>query len=195
MITGFLHRARWLALGLPLLVMASASADSKAPKIKVGDVPPSYLGIDGDGEPVNLSNHKGKVVVVTFWASWCGPCRKELPIMENVQRQAGADRLRVIAVNIDNERSDRRAMRRELKGWQLLMTTDEDKKARSAYGVDGIPHMVMVDHLGEVAFRHIGYSEELLPKIVEELNVLLEDQEAATPSTAAVDTQAFSGGP
>jgi len=160
----------------------SCFAATSAAAPKVGDIPPSYVGEDVAGQAVDLSAHVGKVVVVTFWASWCGPCMKELPVLENVQRQAGESRLRVIAVNIDSERDDRRRMKRRLKDFQLLMTTDEDKRARAAYGVQGIPHMIMIDHLGEVAFRHVGYSEETLPRIVEELNVLLEDaEEAATP--------------
>ena len=82
----------WLAV---LLTGAAQAAP------KVGEVPPTYVGVDAEGNAVDLFGFKGKVVVVTFWASWCGYCLKEIPVLENVQRQAGDGRIRVIAVNID----------------------------------------------------------------------------------------------
>ncbi|TAH46689.1 MAG: TlpA family protein disulfide reductase, partial [Gammaproteobacteria bacterium] len=83
----------WLAV---LLTGAAQAAP------KVGEVPPTYVGVDAEGNAVDLFGFKGKVVVVTFWASWCGYCLKEIPVLENVQRQAGDGRIRVIAVNIDD---------------------------------------------------------------------------------------------
>ena len=163
----------WLAV---LLTGAAQAAP------KVGEVPPTYVGVDAEGNAVDLFGFKGKVVVITFWASWCGYCLKEIPVLENVQRQAGDGRIRVIAVNIDDDNAKRRQMRARLKDFQLLMTTDKDKKARKAYGVGGIPHLVMIDPEGKLAYRHVGYDKEMLPEIVDELNGLLEEaDDAAEP--------------
>ena len=62
-----------------------------------GDLPPSALGRDANDHDVRVEDMHGKVVVVTFWASWCGYCLKELPILANIQKLAGADNLQVVA--------------------------------------------------------------------------------------------------
>ena len=89
----------WLATLLASTALLLASVAHAIPQ--VGDVPPSYLGKDQKGKKVELADLRGKVVIVTFWATWCVPCRKELPVLETIQRHAGQDRVRVVAVNIE----------------------------------------------------------------------------------------------
>lgn len=145
-------------------------------RLEWGDVPPDSLGIDKDKREVKVSDYRGKVVVLTFWATWCGYCLKELPILENVQRKLGPDRVAVVAVNTDKDQDKYRAMRRKMKDFQLTMTVDRgDPDVSAAYEVSGLPHMLMIDKQGKVAFTHVGYSEEMLPRIVDEINELLEE--------------------
>lgn len=152
-------------------VISSATAQAVR-----GEAPPDELGIDKDKHAVRVSDYRGKVVVLTFWASWCGQCLKELPILESVQRKAGRSQVAVVAINSDKDRSDYLAMRRRMKDFTMTMTEDQrDRSIAKRYGVNGYPHLVMVDKQGLVAFTHRGYSEESLPKIVEEINTLLEE--------------------
>jgi thiol-disulfide isomerase/thioredoxin len=153
-------------LALGLAVHADAA-------VVVGDAPPDSLGKDRDGNELSLAAQHGKVVVLTFWASWCTYCLRELPVLENVQRRLGKSRVEVVAINVDEEPGKYIAMRRRLKGFELDVTVDEKHLAHE-YGVRGLPHMVLVDKQGKVAFVHEGYSEKSLPQFVEQINGLLD---------------------
>lgn len=145
-------------------------------KLEWGDVPPDSLGMDRDKREIKVSDYRGKVVVLTFWASWCGYCLKELPVLENVQRKLGPGRVAVIAINTDKDPDKYRAIRRKMKDFELTMTVDSrEEDVAKLYGVTGLPHMLMIDKNGMVAFTHVGYSEEMLPRIVDEINELLEE--------------------
>lgn len=143
--------------------------------VGIGDVPPDALGKDRNGEQVHVSDYRGKVVVLTFWASWCSYCREELPLLENMQRRVGKDRITVVAVNTDKERKDYLALRRGMTDFELTMTADERTLGiAKEYDVTGLPHMLMIDKSGRVSAVHVGYSKQMLPRIVDEINALLD---------------------
>jgi thiol-disulfide isomerase/thioredoxin len=145
----------------------------------IGDVPPDNLGRTSNGEEVRVADQHGKVVVVTFWASWCGYCRQELPVLAGLQEAAGKDRMTVVAVNYKDERKVYRALVRALKDVQLTMTHDADGAIGKAYGVDGIPRLLMIDRDGKVAYVSVGYDTDSLDEIVDAANKLLA--QPATP--------------
>lgn len=163
-------KAAAAAFALAMLVNASAA------DLRAGDIPPDYLGRDRAGDDITLGALRGKVVIVTFWASWCGYCRRELPVLEQVQRHVSADRLRVIAVNFKEDRDTFRAMLRKLKGWQTTFTRDGDGRIGHDFGVNALPHMYIVGADGTIAFTDEGYSEGDLPQIVNEINRVLAAQ-------------------
>jgi peroxiredoxin len=160
-----------LALGGGL---SAHSAPPASPELRAGDVAPDLLGEDRDGNTIRVSDHRGKVVALTFWATWCSYCLKELPILENLQRRLGKARVEVVAVNIDKDRADYIAMRRRLKGFELTMAEDDRKQSvASAYGVSNLPHLVLIDKAGRLARVHVGYAESMLGGFVDEINTLL----------------------
>src|SRR5262249_28012720 len=97
-----------------LLGLALAATAAQAGALKVGDAAPDYLGRDGSGKQVHLSDYRGKLVIVTFWASWCTPCRKELPVLATIQKEATHDRLQVFAVNWQENRDQFLQIKRAL---------------------------------------------------------------------------------
>ncbi len=97
--------------------------------LEIGDIAPNYLGRDSStGNDVNLEDHKGKVVIITFWASWCTPCIKELPILETIQRNIGIEFIKVVAINFEEDRKQYRKIKNALSSSKLTLTHDKRGK-------------------------------------------------------------------
>lgn len=178
--------ARVLASLLLFLPMASAIAkDAASPT--VGSLPPALLGKDRAGNEVDLDALRGKVVIVTFWASWCPPCRKELPVLGHFQRVVGRDALEVVAINYKEPRRAFTDLVRQNRDIDLTWVHDARGSVSDLYGVQSLPHMFMLDREGRVAHVHRGYSEQALPGIINEVLGLLPDEVKSRPaaSTAA----------
>lgn len=146
---------------------------------KPGDIPQDEMGKTLDGQEIKVSDYKGKVVIVSFWASWCGPCRKELPVLSGIQKQATTDKLQVISVNMDEERSTFKKLTEILAHTDMKLVHDGRRRAARKYGVEGIPHMVIIDESGHVAAVHIGYSEAQLPALIDEINEIANRKPAS----------------
>lgn len=153
----------------------------------------NYVGKTLDGAEVLLSQHRGKVVVVSFWATWCPYCLKELPILNGLQKLAGKEQMYVVAVNTE-ERAVFRKVVRALDKMDLSFAYDPDKRAQKAYKVNGIPHMLIIDRDGKVVQTYRGYAESALDGIVAEINKALatpaSDQGTQAGMTPEKDEQA-----
>lgn len=159
---------------LPLIFATSTVFAVSDPVI--GDKAPDVeLGVTSAGKSVKSADYAGQVVVVTFWASWCGPCKKELPIMENLQ-ELGKGQIQVVAVNIE-DREKFKKIARILKDQQMQFANDQHEISQRAYHVKGIPHMIIIGRDGRILDVHTGYGEAAIPTIVDEINSAL----AATP--------------
>lgn len=159
-----------------LLIGAAAAAKAE---VVVGEPPPDLLGKDRDGTQVRFSDHRGKVVVISFWASWCTYCLKELPALEGIQNAAGSGQLQVVAVNFKEEPALYRRLLHKLKDAQMTFTHDRTGAIGDGYGLRGLPFLVIVGRDGRVAYTHAGYGEQTLDRIIEEINDLLSE---AAPS-------------
>jgi thiol-disulfide isomerase/thioredoxin len=170
-------------------VHAADPAVARAAGPKVGDPAPTVLGKDRDGDAVDLADHRGKIVVVTFWASWCGPCRHELPMLDDLQKQAGNDFLQVIAVNEDEDYQSYRAMLRQMKGFSLMLVRDNGRAAFDRYDIKAYPNLWIIDPQGKVADHEVGYGEDSFDGIVRKIREVMvreiEAQKAAGAAPAA----------
>lgn len=162
-----------LHVGLVLFVIFAVTAPSAyAEQPKVGDLAPPSLGKTVDDLPVNVGQSSGKVMVVTFWASWCAPCRAELPMLSKLQKVAGPDQIRVVAVNIEKGWEFRRLVHR-LPQLELTLTNDSDGKVSAAYGVSAIPHLVFIGRDGRILNVRRGYDGKHLDEIAADINAAL----------------------
>ncbi len=171
-------RLRIFANAILLFVVAlPAYAAATQTAVNVGDDPPDFLGKDAHGDPVLVSNHSGKLVIVSFFASWCGPCRKEIPMLAAIQKTLGREKLVVVTVNYKEDRSVVKQLRRTLKDYEVTITHDYKGTIGESYGVNGIPHMIIVGKNGKVAAKHVGYGESSLVKVVDDINRLARASE------------------
>lgn len=154
-----------LALGWATIAMAAP------PRLHAGDVAPDIVGHDREGQPVTISSYGGRVVVLSFWASWCGPCRKELPILEGIQRTA-KDRVQVLAINIESEDVYRK-IAPQMASLAITVASDSGKQSQAEYGVNGIPHMVIIGKDGRILRVHRGYSDAGVDEAIDDLNKAL----------------------
>ena len=154
------------------LALSAHAVENPPPRLGPGDSLPAVLGIDISGDKTESAAYAGKVMVVTFWASWCAPCRKELPMLDGIQKVAGKDKLQVVAVNIE-ERDVFRKVAKVLAPLSVKITHDYGREASQAFGVKGIPHCAIVGRDGKILAVHRGYSEDSLDSIIAEINEAL----------------------
>ena len=154
------------AIGSSCLVTAAMAAPRR------GDFAPDEVGVDSNGERVSLATHAGKALVISFWATWCPYCLKELPILNNIQRAAGKSQMHVLAVNTESREVYRKVVR-VLSELDIQVTHDSNGKGQAAFGVKGIPHMAIVGRSGRIISVYRGYAESSLDAITADINAAL----------------------
>lgn len=119
---------------------------------------PDFTLRSADGRNLRLKEQRGQVVLVNFWASWCGPCRQEMPQLNRLYDKYRAAGFTLLAVNIDDDAGlgTRTAARWELHFPVLL---DADKAVSKLYDLGSMPATVLIDRDGRVRYLHRGYRE------------------------------------
>ena len=136
-------------------------------------VAPDFNLLDTNGSPVALSRHRGKLVLLNFWATWCGPCREEMPSMEKLSRNFSGG-LAVLAVN---QRENAALVNKFMKALGLNFTTPLDTTARVAgyYRVYGIPVSYLIDRNGQAIGMKSGSMDWSSPAVFDVIQRLIGD--------------------
>lgn len=123
---------------------------------RVGNPAPDFTLPTLGGNPVRLSNHGGKVVFLNFWATWCPPCRQEMPSMEFLyQRLKGRD-FEMLAVSIDTKGADHVQSFVATYGLTFPILLDPNKKVYRLYGLTGVPETFIINKKGDILLKIIG---------------------------------------
>jgi len=140
-----------IAATVILGALLCGAADSTA----VGDMAPDFSRPDLAGKPVRLADYHGKLVLLNFWASWCGPCLEEMPKFSGWQREYGAQGLQVIGVSMDDDSAAaRRLIARHPVAYPILIGDAEF--GESFGGVLGLPLTYLIDPKGRIVARYQG---------------------------------------
>lgn len=105
---------------------------------------------------LDLSRYKGKVVLVDFWASWCGPCKQSFPFMQGLAGRYGANDLVVLTVNVDRQRPAADAFLKQVR-YTLPVVWDSKGDIARAWKVNDMPTSLVFDRDGKMRFRHQGF--------------------------------------
>jgi thiol-disulfide isomerase/thioredoxin len=111
------------------------------------------------GKPTSLSAWKGKVVLLDFWASWCGPCRIEMPTIAKLDKELRSKGLVVVGVNVGESRAVASGYLKK-NGYTFTALLDGDGKLSERYGARGIPTVVVIDREGNVSSHFVGLRDE-----------------------------------
>jgi thiol-disulfide isomerase/thioredoxin len=148
-----------------------------SPGIKAGELAPSIEGFNHEEKKIALSQHKGKIVIIDFWASWCAPCKQELPHLKEIyntyrySKFKDAQGLEIISVSLDRDVSQwKSAIEYFDLIWQGHLL-DTDGKISAKYRVNSIPHVYVINGKGEVINNGVDLRGE---KLTEEIRSQLE---------------------
>ena len=156
----------WVSVLLGVLSVAFAG-------VKVGEGFPDLTAYKLEG---TLPETKGKVVMVDFWASWCDPCKESFPAMADLQKKYGPDGFVIIAINVDENKSDMEDFLKKNPATFAVMR-DGGQKLVEKTGIGTMPSSFLLDRSGKVRFAHNGFrGAETKKKYAEEIETLMKEK-------------------
>ncbi len=109
-----------------------------------------------NGENIRLSERRGEVLLLNFWASWCGPCRQEIPELDKLEQKYQSLGFAVLGINVEQDRASAEQVLKDLDP-SFMVLFDERNEVSESYDVDAMPVTVLVDRNGTIRFAHKGY--------------------------------------
>jgi peroxiredoxin len=147
-----LHRLLRAALALALAAVGAVSAAPLAPTTLAPDFTLRTL----DGQNLRLGEQRGRVVLVNFWATWCGPCRQEMPHLNKLYEKYKSSGFVLLGVNVDDDSQQAAGVASKL-GVKFPVLPDSDKRVSRQYDLSAMPSTVLIDRDGKVRYLHRGY--------------------------------------
>lgn len=171
-------RATRSSLTLSLILSLTVGTALLAPTahaLEPGDKAPQFSARSLDGtQTLSMSKYRGKVVYLDFWASWCGPCLKSLPMMEAMRKEFAGSGLQVIAVNVDK---DLGKAKKFVKKHDIGYPSAQDPEGRlpGTFQVETMPTSFVIDRNGVIRHIHKGFKPSDMEEIREQVKSLLAE--------------------
>jgi len=132
-----------------ILLTTTATADIQGPA-------PDFTLKSRSGKNLKLSEFRGQVVMINFWASWCGPCRQEMPLLDQLYQHYRPLGFTILGVNVETDTSQALKLLQEIPVTFPILF-DSDNSVADQYHLDAMPTTVLVDRDGKMRFLHLGY--------------------------------------
>lgn len=144
--------------------------------VQVGDQAPALAAPSVDGDTVRLAALQGSAVLLNVWATWCPPCREEMPGLQALHERYAARGLRVLGVSIDSKGAES-AIRRFMEDHGITFTIlhDASETVARQFRTIGVPETYLIDVDGRIAHRWIGSFDPLAPEVLEAVEAVLPD--------------------
>jgi len=166
-----MHRFKSLYTAALLSLFATTTLASSD---LAGQSAPDFALKSASGSNLRLSEYRGDVVMINFWATWCGPCRQEMPLLDDLFTRYQRVGFQLLGVNIDDD--SRRAMQMvEELGVNFPVLFDEDKEVSRLYQVEAMPVTLLLDRSGTVRYVHLGYKPGYEQKYLTQIRSLLRE--------------------
>lgn len=155
-----------------LLLAATCLADAAT---AVGANAPDFTLKTLAGPNLRLQEQRGKVVLVNFWATWCGPCRKEIPHLNRIADKYKSSGLVLLGVNVDDDVRNAAEVANKLKvSFPVLL--DTDKSVSKLYDLNSMPSTLVIDRSGRVRYVHRGYQDGYENTYDQQIRELLKER-------------------
>ena len=160
--------------GALALLLGGASALATAAPLAPTTLAPDFTLRTLDGQKLRLGEQRGRVVLVNFWATWCGPCRQEMPHLNKLYEKYKASGFVLLGVNVDDDSAQAVGVATKL-GVTFPVLPDADKRVSRQYDLSAMPSTVLIDRDGKVRFVHRGYREGVEQNYEAQIRALLKE--------------------
>jgi cytochrome c biogenesis protein CcmG/thiol:disulfide interchange protein DsbE len=152
------YRAGALAAACCAIVMSGCSADSAGgARVDIGAPVPAYTAVSLAGDTVSLAGQRGKVVLLNVWATWCHPCRDEIPELQAIHEKYAARGLELVGVSVDTESADK-AIHAFMRDFRMTYPVwrDPAERVSAQFHIVGVPATFLIDREGVLRWRKTG---------------------------------------
>lgn len=170
------------------VIASDSGATSDAAQRDARTTAPNFVLPDRNETPVRLDDLRGDVVYVDFWASWCPPCLKSFPWMNELAERHAADGLTIVAISLDGNRADAERFLDEARA-DFDVVFDPEASSAQAFDVVGMPSSFVIDRDGRIAYTHVGFRRKDMAQIEQAVAAALAESSPTMLQADAGDAE------